>query len=383
MKEKSPIVNVIPAGDTVYGVYPLGLYLPKIYEYHLKTMSPLEIDSESGTLNVPLEELFKFLEDNGGKKVYSNSGYEYVFSWDTSMIKITFTEKSKHISAAGYITDPKLMEVFKEVNKRFITKEVKNLIFTIVKTPSGFELKSMGASASIPLIKENYNPEVISNLEFVIDSFKKNPPPSRICILNGDPGTGKTHLIKSLLSQIDNVFIILPSNLISNLDKPEFMPFLLRVKADYEKPIIMVIEDGDACLVPRKSDNMSTIASLLNLSDGILGSIVDIKMIITTNSYIKEIDEAILRPGRLCKNISVDPLPYDLANNVYQRLMADDKVVLEYKKFFTLAEIYAKFNNKDAPGTVVETIKYKSIGFHTHVPSISKAAVLNKEMKSK
>ncbi len=65
------------------------------------------------------------------------------------------------------------------------------------------------------------------------------------------------------------------------MDSPEFLPLLLRVKDNHEKPIILIIEDGDACLAPRKSDNISAITSLLNLSDGILGSIIDIKMIIT------------------------------------------------------------------------------------------------------
>jgi ATP-dependent 26S proteasome regulatory subunit len=107
----------------------------------------------------------------------------------------------------------------------------------------------------------------------------------------------------------------------------------------------MIIEDGDVCLVPRKNDNISTIASLLNLSDGILGSIIDIKMVISTNADIKDMDQAIMRPGRLCKNIHVGPLPYEQANQVYRRLMKSEDVKLEYKKLYTLAEIYDITNN--------------------------------------
>jgi ATP-dependent 26S proteasome regulatory subunit len=234
-----------------------------------------------------------------------------------------------------------------ELEATYVSKIKKNLVFTIVKLPSGaFDIKSMGDGSS-PLIADNYLPEVIEDVDFVIKSFQKVPPAGRICILNGEPGTGKTHLIRSILTQLDCVFLIIPSNMIESLDKPEFTPLLMKVKDEHEKSVIMIIEDGDVCLVPRENDNISTIASLLNLSDGIMGSIIDIKMIISTNANIEEMDRAILRPGRLCRNIHVGALPYEQANRVYRRLMKDDKVRLEDKRHYTLAEIYDRFNNID------------------------------------
>jgi ATP-dependent 26S proteasome regulatory subunit len=106
---------------------------------------------------------------------------------------------------------------------------------------------------------------------------------------------------------------------------------------------------------------MSTITSLLNLSDGILGSIIDIKMIISTNADIGEMDQAILRPGRLCKNIHVGALPYEQANRVYHRLMKDDTVHLNEKRHYTVAEIYDKFNNVDLE---------QNSGAHTHTKKV-------------
>jgi len=355
--------RIIPAGSNIATVYPLGLYLPKLYEHHLRHNSTLTVKSANGILKKPLKELFSYIEENDGKKVYSAFGWEFIYSWEHSLLKIDFVKKTNTITVIGYLTDPKLLNLLKEIKNNFITKETKNSIFTVGKNSfGGLELQNMGGESALSLIKENYNPEVIEELDFVVDAFKRKVPPGRICLLNGEPGTGKTHLIRTLLSRIDNLFLILPSNMISSLDKPEFIPFLLRIKSDYEKPIILIIEDGDACLVPRKADNMSTIACLLNISDGILGNLIDIKMIITSNSNIKDIDPAILRPGRLCKNISVNPLPYDRANAVYKRLMEDETVSLEKRKFYTLAEVYAFFNTKDLPK--FEKIKTKSIGFH-------------------
>ncbi len=47
---------------------------------------------------------------------------------------------------------------------------------------------------------------------------------------------------------------------------------------------MLIVEDADECLVQRGSDNMSTIASVLNISDGILGSILDVRVLATTNA---------------------------------------------------------------------------------------------------
>lgn len=321
----------------------------------------------SGVLLKSLDELFKFVESRGGVCTIGKTTGDYTFIWEDSFIDIDYNKKSQAISVGGLSLDPKLSDMMKVLETEYITKAKKNLVFTIIKTSFGFDIKNMGDGSS-PLITDNYLPEVLEEIDFVLKSFKKTPPGGRICILNGEPGTGKTHLIRSMLMQLDCVFLIIPSNLIDSLDKPEFIPLLMNIKNEHEKPLIMIIEDGDTCLVPRKNDNISTIASLLNLSDGILGSIIDIKMIISTNAAITEMDQAILRPGRLCRNIHVGPLPYDQANRVYRRLMSDDSVWLPERRLYTLAEIYDKFNNVDSQPPSSSNGK-RAIGFNAIRPS--------------
>jgi hypothetical protein len=325
------------------------LYLPKVIQSVLSDPNKrLEVLSAVGTLQKPLEELSSLLESKGGKcQIITAEGNGLCYVWSDSFINISFSKKNKSIEIGGYLTDPDLIKMFKEqINKEFVSKTKKNLVFSIIKTQSGLVIKNLGDGSS-PLIKDNYHPSVIEDIDHVLASFKKDPPPGRICILNGEPGTGKTHLIRSMFSELDCVFLVMPSNLIASLDGPDFLPLLISVRDEHEKPIIMVIEDGDTCLVPRKNDNISSVTSLLNLSDGILGAILDIKMIISTNADIKDVDRAIMRKGRLCKHIEVGPLPYEQANRVYQRLMKDDSSTLVYSKYYTLAEIYDKFNNRD------------------------------------
>lgn len=338
--------NVIPAGQSIYGINSVGLYLPRALKYHLDTNCPLDTKHVSGTLSISIDEFGKFMEGQGGIRGVCQSDSEYNYLWDYSFINYSYNKKTNSISISGYLMRPELIELMKTIENTFVSKSKKDLVFSIVKSSFGLDIKNMGNGSS-PLVKDNYNPEVISDLNAVIESFKSATPSGRICILNGEPGTGKTHLVRFMLSAIDNVYLIVPSNLIAALDSPEFLPLLLRVKENHEKPIILIIEDGDSCLAPRKSDNISSITSLLNLSDGILGSIIDIKMVITTNAQIKDMDQAIMRPGRLCKNIDVGALPYGRANARYRQLMENTEVSLEYKKFYTLAEIYNVFNVKD------------------------------------
>jgi hypothetical protein len=368
MEEKKSELDhkVVPAGQSIYGINVIGLYLPRALKHHLDTGSPLDAKSVSGILSIPIEELCKYLEDNGGVRGVCQYDSEYSYLWNYSFLNISYSKKTSSISITGYLMSAELVALMKSIETNFISKSKKDLVFSIVKSSLGLDIKNMGNGSS-PLIKDNYNPEVISDLDIVIESFKSATPSGRICILNGEPGTGKTHLVRSMLSAIDNVYLIVPSNLISALDSPEFLPLLLRVKETHEKPIILIIEDGDSCLAPRKSDNMSSITSLLNLSDGILGSILDIKMIITTNAQIRDVDQAIMRVGRLCKNIDVGALPYERANARYQQLMKNSEVVLDKKKFYTLAEVYNIFNGKNERQPATPNNSKRSIGFQSNI----------------
>ena len=326
----------------------------------------------SGILVKTLPDLFAVFTKRGARNIVNRPlDGEYVFVWpDNSFVGISYNEKSKDVSVGGHTTDPKLEKLTELLKDEFVTQSKKNLIFVVIKTTSGFDITSLGDGSS-PLLTDNYLPEVIEDVEHVITSFQKSPPAGRITILNGIPGTGKTFLIRSMLSRMDSVFLIIPSGLISELDKPELLPLLISVKKSYEKPIVMIIEDGDTCLVPRKNDNISAIASLLNLSDGILGTILDIKMIISTNAEIKDMDKAILRPGRLCRDIHVGPLPYEQANRIYRRIAIGKEnldIDLEYGDYYTLAEIYDVVYSPKTRNASTSKVKRHAIGFAPGAP---------------
>jgi ATP-dependent 26S proteasome regulatory subunit len=99
----------------------------------------------------------------------------------------------------------------------------------------------------------------------------------------------------------------------------------------------LIIEDADNMLVNRKRGDLVALSDLLNIGDGLIGSMLNLRVIATTNSKIADLDEAIKRPGRLCTHMHFDALPSEQADLIYKRLTGN---VLEGDKARTLAEIY-------------------------------------------
>ena len=132
-------------------------------------------------------------------------------------------------------------------------------------------------------------------------------------------------------------FIMVPSNMIRNLGDPGLINALIDQQAG-TRPMILLAEDADECLASRAADNVASISALLNFTDGIFGSVLNLRVVATTNVDIKEVDEAVMRPGRLCRRIKVGKLDRKYAETIYTRLTGLEKPLPN--KFYTLAEVY-------------------------------------------
>ena len=163
--------------------------------------------------------------------------------------------------------------------------------------------------------------------------------------MEGEPGTGKTHLVRAMLTEVkDAMFVLVSPDMVSSLSGPELLPLLLAHRSNQTGPIILILEDADKCLVTRAGDNINSIQSLLNLGDGILGSLLDLRIIATTNAKKLEMEPAIMRPGRLCKRLEVGPLEKSTACNVFNNLLPDAPLptkLTNASKKMTLAEVYS------------------------------------------
>ena len=143
-------------------------------------------------------------------------------------------------------------------------------------------------------IEDNYNDDFEIPYEKICDLIKEENKSSLI-LLYGDPGTGKTSVIKNLIGKYpEKDFIFIDGSLLANIGQDKLMSYFLE-----NNETIFILEDCEKCLVNRDHNYNPVMPVLLNLTDGIIGDVLGIKLICTFNTSLKNIDPALLRKGRL------------------------------------------------------------------------------------
>jgi hypothetical protein len=297
-----------------------------------------------------IDAVLEFLKQKGGKLIYQlhheNYG-SFIFLWDNSIVGFEFSGKQYMELNVQSLDKEFVFELQNLVNPLFITEIEQGHIFAIMSNNGHLSLTSMG-NAGISIVRRNYTPEVMEGYDYVVKDLRASSPSGRISIIEGEPGTGKTHLVRAFLMDVpDAMFVLVSPEMVSQLDGPQLLPLLLSHRRNQEGPIILVLEDADKCLVVRQGDNINSIQSLLNLGDGILGSLLDIRIIATTNAKKLEMEPALMRPGRLSRRLEVGALDLKTAKNVFLNLCpaVEFPESLREKKKATLAEVYIAARN--------------------------------------
>jgi hypothetical protein len=264
--------------------------------------------------------------------------YEYHYATPMCGVRCSFDGDVK-VSCNIYCSDAKLLTHLKDFFEKTTTKDIpKGRVHALVSTHDGLQFQSLGIG-SLALERLNYEQEVLDGYDRICSELKSPTPGGRIAIIDGPPGGGKTFLVRGLLATVtDVVFAIIPANLVHSLAEPQIVPLLVGLrKNNGNKPLVFIIEDADECLAPRMADNMSSVSAVLNLGDGILGQLLDVRIVATTNTHHQEIDSAIRRPGRLSAIVHVGFLSVAKANEIYLRLTGKEG---SFDRKATLAEVY-------------------------------------------
>ena len=336
-------------------------FLDKGTRFFRKNFSGLVEDFE--TLCQELEKLAEvkkvcdFVDDDATIRIYLFEHHFFSFYLPVSnKVTVEFvTDDESFLNVITTFFESKFKEIKKEKQIHMIAPD--EFAETTTLYPMG--------DVTSPLTRLNYNEDVLKKFDFVVRELNAEVPAGRMVLVDGLPGVGKSYLIRGILNEINyGTCVLVPVSMLENLDKPTLIPLLLkqrqrRNRSDEftetseetvlkkHKPIILIVEDADSILIPRQADNMSAISSLLNYTDGIFGSLFDLRIIATTNAHHVEIEGALLRPGRLLKRIHVDLLKPIRAEEVFLSFTGQKKT---FKNDISLAEVYSlsKGNESDS-----------------------------------
>ena len=244
-------------------------------------------------------------------------GYNYFINYDNSTLYRFgwFTEHNRIILhdftlTYGYKTDiPKELEFFNSYFKQFefVKRDPDNLMY-VYQCKGGLTtrtIKIKSSSTSDDFITKNYNDDIPYTK---MENFITNKDQNGICLLHGDPGTGKSTLIRHLITKhTDCNFYYIPSTLLFQVEENELSTFLINSFTKYTASVY-IIEDCEALILDRNKSKNFILPTLLNFSDGILGDAIKPKFILTFNCPQDKIDKAVLRKGRLKIKYEFKPL---------------------------------------------------------------------------
>ena len=181
-------------------------------------------------------------------------------------------------------------------------------------------------------IKKNYNDDIPYDKMI---NILKDDSKSSLMLFYGDPGTGKSTIIKHFIGKMPNKeFVFVDGALLANVQQDRLMSYFLE-----NQDTVFIFEDCEKILLSRDHNYNPTMSILLNLTDGIISDVLNIKIICTFNTSLSNIDKALLRKGRLTMKYEFKKLNKEKA----QKLLPNETVTQD----MSLADIYNYYEEND------------------------------------
>lgn len=204
---------------------------------------------------------------------------------------------------------------------------------------------------SSAVLHDEYYPFIHGGVEAFIDEYLASN--ESILILLGDPGTGKSTLLRHMIVSRNLTVTLTYEEKLLQQDK-----LFIQHLSEEGNSDILILEDADVLLESRETCGNHVMNKLLNVSDGII-KIVNKKIVFTANlPSVRNIDAALLRPGRCHKVIEFRKLNFEEA--VAAAKAGDLPVPTDTHKTYALAEL---FQHKTAGGDASRFLKNKRVGF--------------------
>jgi hypothetical protein len=163
-----------------------------------------------------------------------------------------------------------------------------------------------------------------------------------LSIFDGPPGTGKTSYLRQIMLELKDShrFYFIGSANLRLLRDAEFVDFWASERRYHSgTSLVAVLEDAETALMPRRGDDRQEVSLLLNITDGILGQFLRLQVICTINCALAELDQALLRPGRLMAHRFFRPIETERAARLAAKL--GKSLPEPPAPSYTLAEIFS------------------------------------------
>ncbi len=250
---------------------------------------------------------------------YSENG-ESIFVADDGIFTISKGYDGRWIAKASGLREEFVNSVSELLSEFFSMRGPTGSVAMAVVRRGGLQLRELG-TVNEPLKEGNYEPGVVVGFRQIVADLESKTPAGRLSLLSGPPGTGKSFFMRAVISSApeDVRFVVLPASAVGSISAPSLLTTLIEEGHSKSHPTCLILEDADRGLSKRGPDNFDEVTDLLNIGDGLLGELADLRVIATTNATRPEIDPAILRPGRLARRIEFGPLEVERAKLIVTR----------------------------------------------------------------
>lgn len=298
--------------------------------------------------------LIEFLEKEGvaiDRRTYINAANKHLFNqghflYKEMIVQSFYREDSSDYKVVFY-HHPSLKAPIEDFMP-FLVKKKENRISVLLHGKyEGYYSEPCDMTVPKMDLALNYGDSFASRHPDLVRKLKDEK--SGLYIFYGVAGSGKSTMIKHLSGLVGREFIYIPVGMVHSLATPEMMAFMMT-----KKNAILVLEDAEKVVRSRDvNDNSDVVSTLLNVSDGILGNVLNISIIATYNAERETVDKAFLRKGRLKFEHEFTALSLVETNRLLTHLKLPSGT-----KPMTLAEIY---NLEDDTGHI--TKEERRMGF--------------------
>ena len=152
----------------------------------------------------------------------------------------------------------------------------------------------------------------------------------RVYLFEGLPGSGKSSFILALASHFGYDLAVI------SFTEKVTDGTLTRLLKNLPEKTILVMEDIDVLFTDRKKNdehkNMVTFSGILNNLDGITTQ--DGFLCFITTNYKNQLDSALLRPGRIDRQLRFDTVTKEQIQDMYSKFMGDLYTDEKFKEFY-------------------------------------------------